>query len=203
MVDVLLHTATISSVSLSVKTGLIVEVCVHDPTRIANCINPCYLCASTTRVITCDSFKQLSLPLFLLLEPRPVRCSISNNPRPGSEHLSSPPNPRIRRRPRRCLLPESWAVEDECCHCIICGRCSTASSPRSRTHPMRLRCGFAMVGDLQDSNGQHRRSLGAGTLERQASPDSPELRVLAGWVWNGNLLTDEAETAALVSRYID
>ena len=51
MVDVLLHTATIPSVSTFCQDGLrLWRVCVHDPTRIANCINPLlYLCASTTR----------------------------------------------------------------------------------------------------------------------------------------------------------
>ena len=51
MVDVLLHTATIPSVSTFCQDGpRLWRVCVHDPTRIANCINPLlYLCASTTR----------------------------------------------------------------------------------------------------------------------------------------------------------
>jgi len=51
MVDVLLHTATIPSVSTFCQDGLrLWRVCVHDPTRIANCINPLlYLCTSTTR----------------------------------------------------------------------------------------------------------------------------------------------------------
>ena len=51
MVDMLLHTATIPSVSTFCQDGpRLWRVCVHDPTRIANCINPLlYLCASTTR----------------------------------------------------------------------------------------------------------------------------------------------------------
>lgn len=51
MVDVLLHTATIPSVSTFCQDGpQLWRVCVHDPTLIANCINPLlYLCTSTTR----------------------------------------------------------------------------------------------------------------------------------------------------------